>query len=90
MKYSIHERERGLEITVHDAGERKGELLAAFGLCRAGECHCPTAEYEKTESIEVISRGSDVILLLKPKPEERLEKDRIEECLAFTFSTVRT
>ncbi|MEE9167055.1 MAG: hypothetical protein V3U24_06310 [Candidatus Neomarinimicrobiota bacterium] len=88
MKCHIIEREEGLEITVHDAGPNAGKLLEAFGVCQERKCECSATQREKLASIDVASHRNSVVLTLKPKEGETLDRDEIEDCPDFTLSAV--
>ena len=83
-KYHIHEDDRAVSVELTDVGEKKEQLLEAFGDCQAGRCSCPTDEYKKLASMEVEEAGGLIKLRLETKPGEKLDTAQIAACLDYT------
>ncbi len=89
MKYKVDEKTGGIDITVADVGNDKQKLLEAFRECQEGRCSCPTAEYQKLQSLEVEQSGDGIDLRLKSKPGETIDKGEIEKCLGYTAERLK-
>ncbi len=83
-RYRIDERESTVSIEVTEAGGRQDQLMEAFGECQAGQCSCPTNEYEKLASMEVEQAGDLIRIRLEPKPGEKIDTTEIATCLDYT------
>ncbi len=90
MKYSIEEHAEGLRIEATVPPEQQQELLDEFAKCAGGTCSCPTPQYEKLQAIDVKPGPDGVIVDLKVKPGETIERDDIERCLEHTASRNRS
>lgn len=87
-KYRIDEKESTVSIEVAEVGGHQDQLVQAFGECQAGQCSCPTNEYEKLASMEV-EQGEDLIRIrLEPKPGEKFNTSEIAACLDYTTAKV--
>ena len=84
MKYSISETNKGIEIQVENIGERKAELLESFQACQEGRCSCPTEEYKKLESLDIVQNGDAIHLQLKALAGETFNVNEINRCLEHT------
>lgn len=89
MKYKIDQNETGIDISVTDASNDKQKLLDAFRVCQEGRCCCPTDEYKKLDSLEVMQDADGIQLRLKSKNGESIDKAEIEKCLAYTAAQVQ-
>ncbi len=89
MKYKVDEKKGGIDIKVADVEGDKEKLLEAFRECQEGRCSCPTAEYQKLQSLEVEQSGDCIDLRLKSKPGETIDKAEIEKCLGYTAERVK-
>ncbi len=87
-RYRIDERESAVSIEVTEAGGRQDQLMEAFGECQAGQCSCPTNEYEKLASMEVEQAGDLIRIRLEPKPGEKIDTTEIAACLDYTTAKV--
>jgi hypothetical protein len=87
-RYRIDEDESAVSIEVTEAGGRQDELMGAFGECHAGQCSCPTNEYEKLASMEVERAGDLIRIRLQPKPGEKIDTSEIAACIVFTTAMV--
>ena len=52
-RYRIDDEDASVSIEVTDVAGQEQELLEAFGECQAGQCSCPTDEYQKLASMDV-------------------------------------
>lgn len=87
-RYRIDGKESGVSIELTEVGGHEGELLEAFSECQAGQCSCPTTEYEKLANME-IEQGQDAIRLrLEAKPGEKFDASEITACLDYTTAKV--
>jgi hypothetical protein len=86
--YRIEEREPAVSIEVTEVAGQKDQLMEAFGECQAGQCSCPTNEYEKLASMHVEQAGDVIRIRLEPKPGERIDTAEIAACLDYTTAKV--
>ena len=52
-RYRIDDEDASVSIEVTDVAGQEQELLEAFAECQAGQCSCPTDEYQKLASMDV-------------------------------------
>ena len=83
-RYRITEEKCAVSIEVTEVGGRQDQLMEAFRECQAGQCSCPTNEYEKLESMEVQQHEDKVRLRLEAKPGEQFNTSEIAACLDYT------
>ena len=88
--YRITPRDAGVMIELTEVGDRKQHLLAAFGECQAGECSCPTTEYEKVAEMDVQPSDDAITLALRAKPGVQLDTEQIAACLNYTVAQADT
>jgi hypothetical protein len=88
MKYSVHRSGSSVKITVDGVGSKQTELLKEFSECAEGRCSCPTAQYEKVESMQVTPGEDQLSITLKPKPGKIIDQDDIKKCLEHTTRKV--
>ena len=87
-RYRIDERDRGVEIELMEVAGQEDALLQALSECQAGQCSCPTDEYQKLAGM-VVELGEDVIRLrLDAKPGEKFDNSAIAACLDYTTAKV--
>ena len=86
MDAKIKSTAEGIEISVTDLEGKKEQLLQAFQECSEGRCTCPTQEYKKVATLEVVSGEDDIQLSITAKPDEKIDTSEIEKCLAYTKS----
>ncbi len=84
MEAEIKKIEKGIEIDVTDLEGKRDQLLEAFQECSEGRCTCPTNEYQKLETLEVIDAGAAIQLSLRAKPNEQIDTTEIEKCFEYT------
>lgn len=86
-RYRIEERGASVAIELTQVADQQDQLLQAFGECQAGQCSCPTDEYQKLATMAV-EPGDDVLRLrLDAKPGERFDVSEIAACLDYTAAT---
>lgn len=83
--YRIKEGESGVAVEVTALAGRGEELMQAIGACQAGECSCPTDEYQKLASLEVDQSADVIKLSLVAKPGQTLVASEIAACLDYTI-----
>ncbi len=88
MDAEIKPTENGIQIDVTELEGKKERLLEAFQECSEGRCTCPTNEYQKLASLEVVDSGDAIQLSLIAKPDEQLDTTEIEKCLEYTKKRV--
>ncbi len=88
MEAEIKKIEKGIEIDVTDVEGKRDQLLEAFQECSEGRCTCPTNEYQKLETLEVIEAGDGIQLSLRARPHEQIDTAEIEKCLEYTKQRV--
>lgn len=86
--YRIDEDKSAVSIEVTEVKAHQDRLMEAFGECQAGQCTCPTDEYEKLASMEVEQAGDRIRLRLEPKPGEKFDTSEIAACLDYTTAKV--
>ena len=89
MQYKIDEQADGLDISLGVARNEQEKLLEAFQECQQGRCSCPTDEYKKLDSLDIVQDGAGIQLRLKSRGGEAFDKSEIEKCLAYTAGQVQ-
>ena len=84
MKSKITKNNHGIEINITEVKGKKEELLEAFQECSEGRCSCPTQEYEKVETMNIIDTENNIQLSIKSKDNEVIDTKEIEKCLEYT------
>jgi hypothetical protein len=85
-RYRIEEKESTISIEVTETGGHQDQLLEAFGECQAGQCLCPTDEYQKLAAMDVQQAGDLIRIRLEAKPGEKFDTAEIAACLDYTTS----
>ncbi len=88
MEANIKPTENGIQIDVTDLEGKQDQLLEAFQECSEGRCTCPTQEYQKVESLEVVAGEDAIQLSIKAKDEQQIDTAEIEKCLEYTKKRV--
>src|SRR5271166_5873820 len=85
----LSDRRRGcLGLHRSDRHCRSGAGAArSFGECQAGQCSCPTDEYQKLASMDVQHTGDLIRIRLEPKAGQVLNTRQIAACLDYTTTT---
>jgi hypothetical protein len=84
MKIRIDQAQHGIDIQIGELGDNQQDLLEAFQACQEGRCTCPTDEYKKLESLDILPGDDSLTLHLIVKPGEALDSAEIEGCLDHT------
>ena len=82
--YDITPADRGLTIELAHVGDQQQELLAAFGDCQAGQCSCPTDEYDKVADMSLEPSTDGIRIELVAKPGAVFNAEEIAACLEYT------
>jgi hypothetical protein len=85
-RYRIEENESTVSIEITETGGHQDQLLEAFCECQAGQCSCPTDEYQKLAAMDVQPAGDLIRLRLEAKPGEKFDTAEIATCLDYTTS----
>ena len=88
MKKNISSKGKGLEIKISEIEENQDKLLDNFQLCQQGKCDCPTDEYSKLENLDIKHSENEIVLNLKPKSGQALNKQEVEKCINFVTGKV--
>src|SRR5512138_756140 len=88
MEAQIKKTENGIEIDVTELEGKKGQLLEAFNECSEGRCTCPTQEYQKVESLEVVGTDEIIQLVIKAKEGQEIDTGEVDKCLEYTKKRV--
>lgn len=84
MDSKIKPTEKGIEIEVTNLEGKKDQLLEAFEECKEGRCTCPTQEYQKVESVDIVEANESIQLSIKAKSDQKIDTAEIEKCLEYT------
>ena len=88
MKSKITTNKNGIDINITEIEGKKKKLLEAFQECSEGRCTCPTQEYEKMESLNIVDTEKTIQLSIKGKDNEVIDTKEIEKCLEYTKNKV--
>lgn len=88
MKSRIIKKKNGIDIKITDLNGEQDKLLEAFQECSEGRCTCPTQEYEKVETLNIVGTDKIIQLSIKSKPNTVINPQEIEKCLAYTKDKV--
>ena len=83
----IDDEDTSVSIEVTGVAGQEQELLEAFGECQAGQCSCPTGEYQKLASMDVQHAGDVIRIRLEPKAGQVLDTRLAAACLDYTTAT---
>ena len=83
--YTLERDDPVMVIRVIGVDDRRDPLLEAFGACAAGACECPTEEFDKLASVQVVSDEDGVTIRLEAKPGETLSDSEIDACVRWTL-----
>ena len=67
-RYRIQDDESAVSVEVTEVGANAQKLLRALRECQAGQCSCPTDEYQKLASMDIQLAGDVISLRLEAKP----------------------
>lgn len=82
--YRIRESESAVSIELTEVAGNQEQLLGAFAACQAGQCSCPTDEYQKLAAVDIQQGAEEIRLELEPKPGEKFDLSEIAACLDYT------
>lgn len=82
--YRIKESESAVSIELTEVAGNQEQLLGAFAACQAGQCSCPTDEYQKLAAVDIQQGAEEIRLELEPKPGEKFDLSEIAACLDYT------
>lgn len=88
MEAKVKPTENGIQIDVKDLNGKKEQLLEAFQECSQGRCTCPTQEYEKVETLDILDSEDAIQLSIVSKPGTQIDAAEIEKCLEHTRKRV--
>ncbi len=88
MKSKIMTNKNGIDINITEVEGKKEELIEAFQECSEGRCSCPTQEYQKVETMNVIDTEGTIRLSITSKADEVIDTKEIEKCLEYTKNKV--
>ena len=88
MKSKITTNKNGIDINITELDGKKEELLEAFQECSEGRCTCPTQEYEKMETLNIVNTEKIIQLSIKSKDNEVIDAKEIEKCLDYTRNKI--
>jgi hypothetical protein len=84
--YRIREEGASVSIELTDVAGKHEKLLWAFGECQAGQCSCPTDQYEKVADMQLDSDAEQITIQLQPVEGERFDTKKIAACLDYTIA----
>lgn len=88
MKSKIIKKKNGIDINITELNDEKEKLLEAFQECSEGRCTCPTQEYEKVETLNILGTDQAIRLSIKSKENTVINTKEIEKCLEYTKEKV--
>ena len=84
--YRIDSDDQGVTITLQDVAGRQEGLTQAFQECQAGQCTCPTDEYEKLDRMQLTATDDEITLQLRAKSGEQFDTGEISACIDYTLA----
>ena len=84
MKTRISTNKNGIDIHITELEGKKDELLEAFNECSEGRCTCPTQEYKKIETLNIVGSEDNIQLSIISRENEVIDTNEIEKCLNHT------
>lgn len=84
MEYKIFEEVSKLSIKVEKLAGNQDKVLAALQECAEGRCSCPTNQYEKLDSIDILPGKDSINITLETKAGESIDSAEIDKCLQYT------
>ena len=88
MKTKISTNKNGIDIHITELEGKKEELLEAFNECSEGRCTCPTQEYKKIETLNIVGSEGNIQLSIISRENEVIDTNEIEKCLAHTKNKI--
>ena len=84
IEFKVIEGEDALRIGIEGLGDKQPLVLKALQECAQGRCTCPTAQYEKLESVEITPGADGIQVALVPRAGETIDRQAIDKCLGYT------
>jgi len=84
MESKILINKNGIDIHLTELEGKKEELLEAFNECSEGRCTCPTQEYTKIETINIVDSEDKIQLSIISRKNNVIDTKEIEKCLEHT------
>ena len=88
MESKILINKNGIDIHLTELEGKKEELLEAFNECSEGRCTCPTQEYTKIETLNVVDSEDKIQLSIISRENQIIDTKEIEKCLEYTKNKV--
>jgi RNase adaptor protein for sRNA GlmZ degradation len=88
MESKILTNKNGIDIHITKLEGKKEELLEAFNECSEGRCTCPTQEYTKIETLNIVDSEDKIQLSIISRENEVIDTKEIEKCLEHTKNKV--
>jgi hypothetical protein len=86
MKYTIKEGAQDVAISVENVKpDQQGKVLEALQECAEGRCSCPTQQYQKVETLDIARKADAIEIDLRVKRGQKIDREDIEKCLAYTI-----
>lgn len=84
----IKSTQSGSSLVVNiDNIKDKNAILETIEGCADGSCACSTDEYQKVETMQILSGPDSLQLNIEVKPGEVIDPNCINECLAPTIES---
>ena len=84
METRISTNKNRIDIHITELEGKKDELLEAFNECSEGRCTCPTQEYKKIETLNIVGSEDNIQLSIISRENEVIDTNEIEKCLEHT------
>ena len=84
METRISTNKNGIDIHITELEGKTEELLEAFNECSEGRCTCPTQEYKKIETLNIVGSEDNIQLSIISRENEVIDTNEIEKCLEHT------
>ena len=88
MESKILINKNGIDIHLTELEGKKEELLEAFNECSEGHCTCPTQEYKKIETFNIVDSEEKIQLSIISRENEVIDTKEIEKCLEHTKNKI--
>jgi len=88
METRILKNKNGIDINITELEGKKEELLEAFNECSEGRCTCPTQEYTKIETLNIVDSEDKIQLSIISRQNEVIDTKEIEKCLEHTKNKI--
>ena len=88
MESKILINKNGIDIHITELEGKKEELLEAFNECSEGRCTCPTQEYTKIETFNIVDSEDKIQLSIISRENQIIDTKEIEKCLEYTKNKV--